>query len=177
MRGRGWGVVGLGLWLVLVWPAVGLALMPGQILVIANRNVSGSVKLARYYMEKRRVPKVNLLMVRVTDQESCSRVAYNRNVADLVRMYLRELGGRRVIRCLVTMYGMPLKVEAPVKSKNGDGSGDSAKQAEEGGVKTEQAALDSELALVDAGGLWSCRLGAQSAFRRVQRRQVGDSEK
>jgi uncharacterized protein (TIGR03790 family) len=96
-----------------LWPAVCLALSPRQILVVANAKCADSLRLARYYMEKRRIPVNNLVKLRVTDKESCSREDYDNRVARVVRQWLRERGPGNGIRCLATMYGVPLKVEPP----------------------------------------------------------------
>jgi hypothetical protein len=59
---------------VLVYPA--MALEPSEILVIANKNASESLGLARYYMEQRKIPKKNLLTLWLTDKETCTREVY-----------------------------------------------------------------------------------------------------
>jgi uncharacterized protein (TIGR03790 family) len=89
------------------------ALAPSQILVVVNLNVAGSLGVAKAYMGKRAIPDGNLLALRLTDKETCSREEYNRNVALPVRKYLREKDPARRISCLVTVYGMPLKVSPP----------------------------------------------------------------
>jgi uncharacterized protein (TIGR03790 family) len=93
--------------------SAGLALEPHEILVIANRNAARSVGLAKYYMKKRSIPENNLLLLWLTDKELCSRDDYNRKVAGRVRKHLREKDKQRRIRCLLVMYGMPLKVAPP----------------------------------------------------------------
>ncbi len=52
------------------------ALSPDEVLVIANRNAAKSIGLAGWYMEKRHIPKENLLPLFVTDKETCSRETY-----------------------------------------------------------------------------------------------------
>ena len=89
----------------------GYALVPDEILVIANRNVSGSVELAKYYIGKRKIPYRNILILHVTDNEKCSRRAYEKKIVRPVRKYL---GSNNKIKCIVTMFGMPLKVASPV---------------------------------------------------------------
>ena len=94
------------------------ALEPEEILVIANKNSHKSVDMAKYYMSKRKIPADNLLEIRVTDKETCSRIDYKTNVAVPVRRYLEKNGIEIHIRCLVLMYGIPLKVAPPdIKSK------------------------------------------------------------
>jgi uncharacterized protein (TIGR03790 family) len=88
------------------------ALEPHEVLVIANSSASDSVKLAKYYMTKRGIPSSNLIKLRVTDKESCSRVDYDLQVVFPVVRWLKkhkEKNGK-MIRCLVMLYGMPLRV-------------------------------------------------------------------
>lgn len=103
--------------LILLTPLPALALEPVEIAVVANRFVTGSVELARYYMEKRGIPKENLVRIDTTDNESVSRKSYDEEIAAPVREFLRNRQGRGVIRCLVTVFGVPLKVDAPAMTK------------------------------------------------------------
>jgi hypothetical protein len=89
------------------------ALEPEEILVIANKNSHKSIDTAKYYMSKRKIPADNLVEVRVADKETCSRIDYKANVATPVRRYLEKNGSEIHIRCLVLMYGIPLKVAPP----------------------------------------------------------------
>lgn len=89
------------------------ALNPEEILVIANRNASKSIDLAKYYMKKRGIPKENLLKLWVTNKEYCSRKEYEKRVASPVTRYIEQ---HPQIRCLVMMYGMPLKIGPPQMS-------------------------------------------------------------
>ena len=95
------------------------ALEPHEVLVIANSNASDSVKLAKYYMAKRGIPSSNLLKLRVTEKESCSREEYDQRVAAPVRRWLKKHHGESGphVRCLVMMYGMPLKVAPTAMSR------------------------------------------------------------
>ena len=94
------------------------ALEPEEILVIANKNSHKSIDTAKYYMSKRKIPADNLVEVRVADKETCSRIDYKTNVATPVRRYLEKNVSTLHIRCLVLMYGIPLKVAPPdIKSK------------------------------------------------------------
>ena len=97
------------------------ALEPGEILVVANRNAARSVGLAKYYMKRRGIPKENLIKLWVTDREQCSRMDYNKKIAAPVKRYLEKNEFEDRIRCLVLMYGIPLKVAAPelrIEEKN-----------------------------------------------------------
>nr|WP_320193803.1 TIGR03790 family protein [uncultured Desulfobacter sp.] len=90
------------------------ALSPNEVLVIANRNAAKSVGLATWYMERRQIPKENLLMVFITDKETCSRDAYLKKIVPPVR---RALEKNRKINAIVTMYGLPLRISSPGMTK------------------------------------------------------------
>ena len=85
------------------------ALEPEEILILANKNAARSVGLAMYYMKKRGIPEKNLLTLQVTDKEVCSRYDYEKKIAQPVRRVLKKLNTDGSIRCLVIMYGLPLK--------------------------------------------------------------------
>ena len=87
-----------------------LALSPDEVLVLANRNAAKSPGLAAWYMAKRQIPKENLLLVFITDKESCSRDAYLKKIVPRVR---RALEKNRKINAIVTMYGLPLRISSP----------------------------------------------------------------
>ncbi|MFO7761606.1 MAG: TIGR03790 family protein [Thermodesulfobacteriota bacterium] len=166
-----------------VLPARVIALEPDEILVVANKNAARSVGLARYYMDKRGVPEDNLLQLWVTDREHCSREDYNRKIAAPVDEFLDNYRGGPRIRCLLLIYGVPLKVGGPplTREEKEDMAGlearreelerklaetadspEEALQKELAGTRKEikrekrrrnrSASVDSELALVRAGG-------------------------
>ncbi|WP_022666603.1 TIGR03790 family protein [Desulfospira joergensenii] len=96
---------------LLVSPAS--ALSPEEVLVIANMNAASSKGLALFYMERRKIPKENLLLLRLTDQETCTREEYDEKVLPPVRRFLKE---HPDIRAIVTLYGVPLRVLGPERS-------------------------------------------------------------
>ena len=91
-----------------------LALRPEEVVVVANKMARYSVDLAKYYMKVRSIPSENLVQIRVPDEEVCSREEYDKNIASPIRKFLKknDPAGDR-LRCLVAMYGVPLKVLAP----------------------------------------------------------------
>ena len=95
------------------YTGTGSALEPHEILVIANKNAARSVGLAQYYMQKRNIPPANLVQLWITDKEICSRQHYEERAVYKIRKHLKEKDPHNKIRCLVTMYGVPLKVQPP----------------------------------------------------------------
>jgi len=100
--------------LCFLFPVQSLALMPAEVLVVANRFVPESVDLAHYYMEKRGIPKQNLLKITTSEKETISRKYYDKEIAAPIR---KRLLSRKDIRALVTIYGVPLKVKQPELTK------------------------------------------------------------
>ena len=89
------------------------ALTPDEIVVVANSRATDSVKLAKYYMQKRAIPQENLIKIRTTWDEVCDREDYDKNIAAPVREAITKLRTTKLIRGIVTMYGVPLKIRPP----------------------------------------------------------------
>lgn len=102
--------------LCLVSSETSFALQPNEILLVVNRNNPASIKLAEYYRDKRQIPPANLLTVKMTDQEDCSREEYQRELLEPLRKYLTHQQETK-IRCLLLFYGIPLRVAAPELSQ------------------------------------------------------------
>jgi len=162
-----------------VHPTVSWALEPDEVMVIANTRANDSLDLAEYYMQQRHIPVKNLIKIRTTWKEHCSRETYDEEIRNPIRAALAKLGGEKRIRCLVTMYGVPLAIEPPRPEDNVQGAQrkqrlqmlnkeqEEAKdnrlaeivkekqqieqQVAQGEKMDSRAAVDSELALVLAG--------------------------
>ena len=99
------------------------ALGPDEILVIANKDVAASGRIARYYCAKRAVPAKNVLSLPLGTSlnDTISRNDYEKRLAEPIRKRLfgHELPGK--IRCLLTTYGVPIKVgkRGPLKGQEG----------------------------------------------------------
>ena len=90
----------------------GYALEPDEILVIANSNVTASVRIAQYYCARRQVPLSNILALPLGMglSDTIARDDYEKRLAEPIRQKLSspEFAGK--IRCLLTTYGVPMKV-------------------------------------------------------------------
>ena len=118
----------------------GWALQPDEVLLIANRHVPAGTALAREYQQSRSVPSGHLLLVDLPVSEDCSRSVYRRELLQPLRKALArpENSG---IRCVLLLYGIPLRVAAP------DESGQATETTPSGERRRQSAAVDSELAL------------------------------
>jgi uncharacterized protein (TIGR03790 family) len=97
------------------------ALEPDEILIIANSNVEASLRIGRYYCAKRKVPKANILALPLgkDSPETIGRADYDRKLAGPVRRKLAEPEFAMKINCLLTTYGVPIKVQGrgPLQDK------------------------------------------------------------
>jgi len=107
---------------------------PDDLLLITNKNVPEGRALAEFYAAQRKVPAGRIVELDLPPGEQISADAYDTVVAPTLRELLQKekLVGR--VTCLVTFYGMPLKV-----------AGRTNAQTPQAG---EDAAFDSELALL-----------------------------
>lgn len=91
---------------------LGWALEPNEILVVANSDHAASIRLARYYCERRGVPTGNVIPVSLGTplRDTIGRGDYDRRLVGPIRrtfLTRKDLDG---IKCLVTTYGMPFRV-------------------------------------------------------------------
>ena len=97
------------------------ALEPNEILVIANRDTPASVSIARDYCVKRGVPRENILSLHLgSDMKyTITRDSYEKDLAEPIRRKLAGLKFDESIKCLLTVYGVPVRVEgkAPLSGK------------------------------------------------------------
>ncbi len=127
--------------LLLLQSTCAYALEPLEVAVIANNQVPESVELAHYYMQQRQIPDNHLILIDASKDETCSRKHFNQAIRDPVLQQINGLADRKIIRCLVTIYGVPLRIDRQqVDTSTGNSAG-----------KDDQAAVDSELALILSG--------------------------
>jgi uncharacterized protein (TIGR03790 family) len=98
---------------LLLLNSVILALEPNEILIIANENVSESMAIAHYYCAKRGLPADNILTLPLGGKlsDTITRANYDKLLAEPIREKLLTPGAGKQIRCLLTTYGVPIKVE------------------------------------------------------------------
>jgi uncharacterized protein (TIGR03790 family) len=107
---------------VIIAPAFGLE--ANEILIIANSKCPESMELANYYCQKRRVPKENILALPLAwpAGDTISRNDYVKQLAEPIRQTLNISRFKGAIKCLLTTYGVPIKVAArptePEKQKD-----------------------------------------------------------
>jgi uncharacterized protein (TIGR03790 family) len=98
--------------LIFICCGVCFALEPGEILVVANNEIEASVRIARYYCQKRGVPEDNIvaLPLGTSAETTISRDDYDSKLAEPLRAKLTDLKFAGKIKCLLTTYGVPIIV-------------------------------------------------------------------
>ncbi len=121
-----------------LFPFSGRAVEADEVLVLANAMVLESVELAQHYMARRQIPEKNLLLLHTSREEGIPRDLYNDEIAAPVREFLAVRPG---IRCLLTFYGLPLRINGEL-APDEDGGRTGVRQ------RDPVASVDSELSLV-----------------------------
>lgn len=106
-------MVGAGVVLAVTFLSAGSvsALEPREILVIANKNIAESGRLAQYYCRKRDVPQENILELPLGGmRDTISRSDYDKLLAEPIRKDFLTHERLGKIKCLLTVYGVPFKV-------------------------------------------------------------------
>jgi uncharacterized protein (TIGR03790 family) len=90
--------------------SAGLAHAEPDIFLVYSRNVPASRELAEYYMKQRGVPAAQSIGLDLPSDDEISRDAYVAEVRVPLRAWLRHENLQDKIKCIVTFYGVPLRV-------------------------------------------------------------------
>lgn len=102
-----------------------------NVLVVVNRNDPTSLRIGEYYQSKRSIPAQNICRIATVTDEDISWQIYESEIEKPIGECLKKEGLQEKVLYIVTTLGVPLKMT--------DG---------EGGPKTENASVDSELTLL-----------------------------
>ena len=91
-----------------------------ETLVVVNKRMAGARDIARDYMEKRKIPKENLLVTSLSLGETMGREEYDKKLRKPIRKKIEDLEPQRKIYALVLIYGVPLKVLPPELDWDGE---------------------------------------------------------
>ncbi|NOZ68423.1 MAG: TIGR03790 family protein [Deferribacteres bacterium] len=89
------------------------ALAPREIAVVVNSRSPDSLRIGESYIRLRNVPSGHLIRINVAPEEEVSRRDYDALIAAPVREAVNRLLDKgEDIRCIVTTYGVPLRISA-----------------------------------------------------------------
>lgn len=86
------------------------ALVPEDILVIYNQNLSASFDVAKYYIYKRKVPAGNLLGLKFPDSECISRKEFEKHLP-AIQKAINIIKKNNHNPVILLVYGIPIKIE------------------------------------------------------------------
>ncbi len=85
-------------------------LRPEEVAVVAARGSKESQELARYYVEARGLPEGNICLVDMPRGEVCQRDQWTWAIRPEIRKWIDEHDPDHKLRCLVTVWDVPLKI-------------------------------------------------------------------
>jgi uncharacterized protein (TIGR03790 family) len=86
-------------------------LLPSQVAIITRENDNESKAVGAYYAKQRSVPANQILALAFPEGEVLSRAEWDKNVRPQVRKWLRDNRLASKIKCFVTVWGVPLKID------------------------------------------------------------------
>ena len=103
------------IFLISTWcvPSVRAELSANQVMIVANANSRDSVMVAEHYATRRGIPVQQIVKLDLSLDDTISREDYERRLVMPLRQVLQDHEVQRSIRVLVTVYGVPLRVEPP----------------------------------------------------------------
>ena len=98
--------------ILLVMAGSSAALEPNEILVVVNGQIPQSVQIGQYYCQRRGVPVENIVSIALgaKPEDTISREDYDRFLARTVREVIQSMEDPETIRCVVTTWGVPFRV-------------------------------------------------------------------
>ena len=97
--------------LCLIFPAGYLhALQPDEVLLVCNPRVQASLELASLYARTRNVPLRNIVELPLPEGEQLAMDRFDPDVVIPVRKAITDRGLRDKIKCILTFYGVPLRL-------------------------------------------------------------------
>ena len=93
-------------------------LQPNQVVILANAKSPESLAVASHYAAQRGVPTTHIVLLDLPLHDNLTRQEYEELVVAPLRRTLEAKQLASTTRVIVTTYGIPLRVEAPMLSKD-----------------------------------------------------------
>jgi len=81
-----------------------------NLLLIVNKNEPAGQRLAEHYAKQRQIPAGRIVVVDAPHADELTYRAFHEQVAPTVRQFLKDHKLEEQVTCLVTFYGVPLRV-------------------------------------------------------------------
>ncbi|NOT95935.1 MAG: TIGR03790 family protein [Nitrospira sp.] len=93
-------------------------LQPKQVVILTNAKSPESLAVAAHYAAQRGVPTDHIVRLDLPFRDNLTRQEYDDLVVSPLRRALKERDLASSIRVVVTTYGVPLRIDAPILSKD-----------------------------------------------------------
>jgi uncharacterized protein (TIGR03790 family) len=80
-----------------------------RVLVVINQNDPDSLKIGSYYLQKRQIPKANVVMINTTTADNISQDEYKRGILQPVQGHLAK--SKSAIDFIVLTKGVPIRLQ------------------------------------------------------------------
>ncbi|HEY7086843.1 MAG TPA: TIGR03790 family protein [Tepidisphaeraceae bacterium] len=148
-------------------------LTPDQIALVTNKAVPESLELAKFYTRARGIPDDRIIQLDLPTTDEMPFDRYERDVTPPIRQFLRSHGLEQKVRCIVTFYGVPLRISDRVNSVLDNNELNALKQtAQQISGKLNQQAVEVEKRAVELDGSFkpaSAEQTPQALSTRIQR--------
>jgi uncharacterized protein (TIGR03790 family) len=91
-------------------------LLPTEVAIIAARGNAESQQLAEYYANARKIPASQICLVEMPVGDECPREVWDDSIRPAIAAWLAEHDAERKLRCLSTVWGVPMKIAAAAPS-------------------------------------------------------------
>jgi uncharacterized protein (TIGR03790 family) len=105
------------------------ALSRDEIALVVNRSVPESTELATFYAQARDIPGDRIIPLDLPATDEIPFDMYEQHVRPAIRRALRDRGLEQKVRCLVTFYGVPLRIGLRVNTPQDNTELEQLKQA------------------------------------------------
>src|SRR4051812_35851799 len=96
--------------------SVRAALTADNLLLVVNKNVPDSQRLAEYYAQRRHVPDGRILALDLTNADDLDADSFDEKMVVPIREFLTANKLTNQVTCVVTFYGVPLRIPARANS-------------------------------------------------------------
>jgi uncharacterized protein (TIGR03790 family) len=90
--------------------AASAALTADELVLIVNGNIPASVSSAEFYAKARLVPDGRIIKLNLPAGEEIPFAKFEEEVVPQVRAFLRDNGLEKKVRCVVTFFGVPIRI-------------------------------------------------------------------
>lgn len=109
------------LFCLLILPTIAWAdLKPSEVAILASATNPQSQAIAKYYAKQRGIPAGQICLVNLPEGEDLAQDAWQQQVRPTIRKWITDAPFGQNIRCLVTVWGVPLRIGKAAPSTNNE---------------------------------------------------------